>query len=455
MSPRYLSFLYNLGQFNIKLGLRTIGTMMEKLDNPHHHPRIIHFAGTNGKGSTLATLENLILKSGYSVGSTISPHLVSFNERFRINGVPVEDAELDAAFETVCQAIDIKPDLSQAGSVDGTINPTFFEFSMAMAFVIFRARCVDYILLETGLGGRLDATNVITHPLACVLTRIAYDHQEFLGDTLEAIAAEKLGILKPGSPVFVSNQESNVLQQIRTYCSQIGVTCFFNPQHFGSRVLDTGSGMTEYFVGSGLHATDDVGLKEHRVRLVNPGLIGDHQRENMATALAVYFAVVPKEKWLSEQQIAQALGKLKWRGRLDYLDEKKQILIDGAHNASGVESLIAYLQEAHPHDRILFAISWKKRKELLSVLKDGFLDAVRFLPIKMASESGEDIEVISAALKKQGHHVYPAIPVSTLIENMQTGRLPDHDLLVIAGSLYLVGEFLEKWDLSQPNVGKQ
>ena len=181
MSPLQLSKLFSLQSDKIKFGLDNIRNLLERLGNPQDNQKIIHFAGTNGKGSTLITLEKLLIKSGFKTGSTISPHLISLNERYRINSEIINDQDLTFAFEQVKKVCILDDDLSPI-SKTSSLKPSFFEFSLAMAFVIFRLKKVDYILLETGLGGRLDATNIIKNPLACVITKIDIDHTEYLGN---------------------------------------------------------------------------------------------------------------------------------------------------------------------------------------------------------------------------------------------------------------------------------
>jgi len=437
----FLDYLYRLGEFNIKLGLDTIRSMLERLGNPHRHPRIIHIAGTNGKGSTLIALESLLMTSGYSTGSTISPHLLSFNERFRINGKPVDDATLNQAFQRVCNGCGIR--LHSPVSEDGLLRPTFFEFAMAMAFVIFESAGVDFILLETGLGGRLDATNVIETPLACVITRIAMDHQEYLGDTLEQITTEKLGILKRGSPVFVAKQEKRVKQFIHHYCRSTSQPAFFWPEDFfatrsqAMTVFHTRSAPTSCSANPGSISTS----------IRKNGLLGAHQTDNVLCALAVYHFAVPAEKRLGEKETALVIAKLHWPGRLHYLGREKKILLDGAHNGSGIKSLMDYLQAVHPDKRILFAVGWMKKKELFSDIDMSMSQFrnIRFIPMQMESTRSETVDNVCQKLSQTGCFALPAMNCRELAAAHHDGRLPAHDLLVVAGSLYLVGEFLNHW----------
>ncbi len=441
MNSSYLEFLFNLGLFNIKLGLATITEMLKRLDNPHLHPKIIHIAGTNGKGSTLVTLEKLLLDSGFTTGSTISPHLISFNERFRINGVAVDGSELDAAFEEVCQACDINLNLKKGKSRDGTIAPTFFEFSIAIAFILFRRFKVDYILLETGMGGRLDATNVVSNPLACVLTRIAIDHQEYLGDTIEEITREKLGIVKQGSAVFVASQDKSIQHQIVSHCEQTNTTVYYSPAHFGYRVSDSRS--TTYYVKGN---NQDSGGRDFTAIISNQALMGEHQKENTATAIAVYRSIVSNDRILDNEDIEQALSKIVWSGRLQYLGTNRRILIDGAHNCSGFQRLLHHLSSNHTDDRILFAIGWKKNKKLFDNKNRYKLKKFQFLPLQMNSESSENIEEMRSKLMECGLKTLNSLAVKELVDKIEEFLTNQYDLVVVSGSLYLVGEFLQIWE---------
>lgn len=440
MTPEHLNGLYTLGISNIKLGLSNIQRLLEKLGDLHKNPKIIHFAGTNGKGSTLVTLETLLLKSGYTVGSTTSPHLISFNERFRINGVSVDDESLGKAFLEVCNACGIDPDRFKETASKGTIQPTFFEFAIALAFVLFRMFQVEYILLETGLGGRLDATNVIKNPLACVLTRIDIDHQEYLGETLEEITNEKLGIVKEGATIFVAKQQQSVRQQVLEYCEKRNATvqCFEND--FGYRRK---SDRTQFY---GNNCGDqEIGLYQLSTDFI--GLQGEHQKENVSTALALYYHIVSQERLLPESEIIDSLQTLRWDARLQYLNREKTVLLDGAHNESGMQALIQFLKQNHKDQQVLFALCWMQEKRFLEILEQELSsDQVTFQPLEMKFERAMKGDGIRQELETKGFSVHPTLSVTNLVKDYKNGDLPKHDLLVIAGSLYLAGEFLEVWN---------
>lgn len=440
MLQKYLDFLYNLGEFNIKLGLSTIKEMLNRLGNPHIHPRIIHIAGTNGKGSTLTALEGLLIKSGFTTGTTVSPHLVSYNERFRINGEPIDDDRLVRLFGTVCDKCGIPPDLSRRSSLDGKIKPTFFEFSIAIAFQLFKEANVDFIILETGMGGRLDATNIVENPIACAITRIDIDHQEFLGETIIDITNEKLGIIKPNSPLFIAAQDKDPLRHMLRVCEERKIRHFYFPEHFNFHRNDNGENAIQ--LDFELDVNRHVNKKIHYSAL---GLAGEHQHENTSTAVALYHAVVEPEKWLSEVEIEDALAKIYWPARLEYIDESKSILIDGAHNRSGVKSLLLYLEKEHANQKILFALGWMKGKNFIDTLRSINSDNITFIPMQGRSQRSETGESVVNKLVSEGYRALPFTRADALPRAVAEGDLPDHDLLVISGSFYLIGEFLEGW----------
>ena len=434
--------MFGLGILNIKLGLENIRSMLACLGCAEQHPRIIHIAGTNGKGSTLIAIESLLLRSGFTTGSTVSPHLIKFNERFRINGRAVSDEVLDKAFGEVCKVCGIDIDRLEEYSGKNRINPTFFEFSVAMAFVIFARYQVDYVLLETGLGGRLDATNVVRHPLACVFTKIAFDHQEFLGDSIESIANEKLGILKPGAKVFIADQEPGVTTQIKNRCREKGNRFLVAGGNFICRKR---KGQTNY----GLWRSADFNaIPVHTpvcIDLDEVGLHGVHQLENIATALTVYLSLVPKELRLDRKGIAGCIRRLQWPARLQYLDDEKKILLDGAHNVSGMISLVDFLEQYHAGDSILLAISWMEGKEILPAFHSRRLGNSSFQPLKMEMTGTAHVKKIAKRLKEETYKVLSVCNVSEFIRFRLPVFLDEYDLVVVAGSLYLIGEFLTEY----------
>jgi dihydrofolate synthase/folylpolyglutamate synthase len=309
---------------------------------------------------------------------------------------------------------------------------------------------VDYILLETGLGGRLDATNIVKSPLACVLTRIGIDHQDYLGQTLDEITQEKLGILKKGTPVFSAWQEKPVLDQIISFCREAQLELFYFPKHFGYRSTVDNS-YIDYIIPFFSNRKFASNESKNVIRVSKQSLLGEHQKQNTSTALTVYASIVSEAKRLDPGEIERSLQNVSWPGRLDYLDKNRTILLDGAHNESAIECLLSYLKRHHAKERILFAIGWKKDKQFTQMIQTDELLQVEFLPIEMRSKSALPATLVSQILKDNQFVTHPILDVKRLIAKIKEETLPSHDILVVTGSLYLLGEFLAEWQDNQSN----
>lgn len=400
MDRAVLDALFNL-RGKIELGLGPTTRLLEKLGRPERGLDVVHIAGTNGKGSTLAGLEALLSASGFKTGAFISPHLVRFNERYRINGRPVEDGTLDRALEAVCAALGVRPeDLPRTD--EKTLGASFFEISFALALWIFAQEGVDWALIETGLGGRLDATNALEAPRACVLTRIGLDHMDYLGETLPEIAQEKLAILKPGALAVLAPQVELVRALARRKAQDLGLE----------------------LIEAQPEATEGLEL----------GLVGAYQRENLATALTAYQRLCPPARQLDRAGVAQTFKNLRWPGRLEYV--APNLLLDGAHNQDGLAGLLAHLKERHGHQRILLGLGWMQGKNLLEPLQETDLD-LTFLPLKGRFYGAEPQP--EASLRPLGPCLEPLDPGDALTA-WRRGEFDRFDLTVLAGSLYLIGE---------------
>ena len=305
--PDSVSFLYTLGNEikTAKLGLDAMRALMRELGNPQDKLRIIHVAGTNGKGSTCAMIEAGLRFSGFKTGLYTSPHLIEPTERIQINAIPVTAEQFRTAFETV-HAAAVR--LETQGVLEH--HPTYFETVTAMAFVLFEQQKIDVLVCETGLGGRLDATNII-HPELCAITAIDFDHEQYLGNTIEKIAAEKAGIIKPGVPVVCAAQRDEARQIIQQHAP----TQFIDTRRWPIRNLTLTARGCAYDAAN-LH--------------VECPLAGDHQVDNSLTA-----AVALQQFGISPAGIAQTI----WPGRLERLSEHPEIIADGAHNPAGARAL--------------------------------------------------------------------------------------------------------------------
>jgi dihydrofolate synthase / folylpolyglutamate synthase len=411
-----LDYLYGLQKYGIKFGLNCTENILARLGDPHRRLRCIHIAGTNGKGSTAAMLASILTQHGFRVGLYTSPHLVRFTERFRINDQEVTPERILNVLEQVRRVLDDRE------------TPTFFEMVTAMGFLYFAEEEVDWAIVEVGMGGRLDATNVI-QPLVSVITNISYDHQEFLGNTLAAIAREKAGIIKEGVPVVTASRQPLVQAILKATCLRHGITLTRLGSDFRARRNPDGT--LNYH-----------GIKRHWPSL-NLDLTGLHQVNNAALALAV-LEVLEKHGALSidPDAVESGLPKARWPARLEVLAENPTIILDGAHNASGAESLREALKQCYSYDRLHLVLGIMADKDIRGILR-------RLLPLAESAiftqprySRAADPEVLRALATPyiQKHYVIPN--AASAIEQARLLAGPN-DLICIAGSLYFAGEVKE------------
>jgi dihydrofolate synthase/folylpolyglutamate synthase len=396
-----VQYLYSLGNevLTAKLGLDRISALLEALGNPHRAGRWIHVAGTNGKGSTSAMIEAGLRATGIRTGLYISPHLAEPTERIQIAGLPVSREQFAVAFARVHETAER---MLASGALD--MHPTYFETVTAMAFVLFAAEKVHTAVLEVGLGGRLDATNVVA-PELCVITPIDFDHQMFLGDMIEQIAAEKAGILKPGVPAVFAEQRPEAERVLRAHAR--GPYTFSRDWAITDLALDARGSR---FCLRGVPVTCP--------------LAGEHQVENARVA-----ALALTELGVSPEGIAAT----RWPARLEHVSEQPEILIDGAHNPAGVRALVAYIRRFYVGRRRIWivygALRDKAVAEMASML---FPLADRLIVTAPANARAMPPEDIPAPGARITYSIAEAI-----------GLLDDagpEDAVFITGSLYLAGE---------------
>jgi dihydrofolate synthase/folylpolyglutamate synthase len=316
-SVRYLYALGNELKPGAKLGLERMQTLLAQLGNPDRGQRFVHVAGTNGKGSTCAMIANALRHAGYRTGLYTSPHLVEPTERIRIDGTPLSPSEFVQAFNAVHAASET---LLRKGKLDA--HPSYFETVTAMAVATFRERC-DVSVLEVGLGGRLDATNVVT-PALCVITPVAFDHESFLGNSLESIASEKAGILKPGIPVVLAKQLGPAEAVISKRAHELKCKMARSEDKSVSNVRATREGSTFCLDGVCYECA----------------LPGRHQMENASAAI-----LACRELGVDTSRIQAGLKDVYWPGRLELISRKPDFILDGAHNPASAAALGAYIRE--------------------------------------------------------------------------------------------------------------
>lgn len=409
--PDSVRFLYALGNEikTAKLGLDRIAVVLEKMGSPHQRPGFVHVAGTNGKGSTCALIESGLRRSGKRTGLYTSPHLAEPTERIRIDGTSVSAVRFTAAFDLVHRAA---AELLAVGAIDS--HPTYFETVTAMAFAIFAGEQVDTVVLEVGLGGRLDATNVVM-PELCVITQVDFDHEAFLGKSIESIAGEKAGILKPGVPAVFSRQrpEASAVLEARAAALEIEVR-HTSDWRVEQLELDRR--------GSRFIAQGKTSLP------IECPLAGEHQVENALTAaLALNHLGVPVPA------IHEGIATTVWPGRIEWVSERPDIILDGAHNPAGARALAAYLDRFFSDQPVTLIYGGMRDKaiaEVTGILFPRADDVIVTAPRQARAVLPETV------LQIADHPHMRAAP--TLGEALKLAR--GSAVTVITGSLFLVAE---------------
>ena len=410
-----VAYLYRLQKHGIKLGLVTMTALMVRLGMPQTQYRTLHIAGTNGKGSTAAMAAAVLQAAGYRVGLYTSPHLVEFRERIRVNGEMIAEsrvAQLTEQLQALCQ-----PDLS----------PTFFEYTTAMAFQHFADSGVDVAVLEVGLGGRFDATNVVM-PMACAVTTISLDHQEYLGTTCSSIAFEKAGILKPGVPVVLGRIEDDAWRTIEQAARERQAPVFRLNEDFRTEGEEP-----QQFSYRGLGMQYD-GL--------TCALEGRHQLDNAACALALLGAAAPKGIAVTAEAVRAGLRAVNWAGRLEVVDRRPTILLDGAHNPAAATALADSLtrsDRSHPSRPVVLVLGMMRDKD-----HRGFVEPLRDLVDEVVLTQADlpraaTAQELQASLEGLLPHPHLVPAISDAMALARQLATPD-GLVCVTGSLMLVGE---------------
>ena len=416
------------GYRDIDLGLSRVFSLLERLDNPHLKlPPTIHIAGTNGKGSTLSFLRFIFAESGLSIHSYTSPHLVNFNERILLNGEEIDDQFLNEILLECKNVSEISPE----------IPVTFFEGITVAAFVAFSRIKADLLLLETGMGGRLDATNVLPEVLCSIITPISLDHQEFLGKTLRKIAREKAGIIKKNSLVIAGKQRAEVAKLLAATAKE----CESEFKIFASDWKVKKQKNQFLFRGFG-----------REIFLPNPSLIGSHQIENCSVAIAA--ALSQKKFLIEENQIKSAIKKTFWPARLqkiisgkffDFLPKNYELFLDGSHNIQCARTILSFLK-LQKKTKIFVIFSMLKDKDCEGFLRVIFrkidhLIAVE-IPGEIKSRKLDEISKIAESLRINSGF---AKNISDALKQiLSLNKSEEKALILVCGSLYLAGNFLEE-----------
>lgn len=419
-----LDKIYKLGRFGIKLELDTILNILKFLNSPQKNYRIIHVAGTNGKGSTATYIASILQKAGFKTGIYTSPHLIDFNERMMVNGQMITNEQVVEAYRAV-NAVDI-----------GKRRATFFEIATAMAFYHFSREQVEWAVIETGMGGRFDATNV-ARPEISVITNLSIEHTEYLGNTIKAIAYEKGGIIKKGIPVVTGVTQPSGIKELKRIAKENKTRLYQYRTDFSARKT------------SGAEAYGYKGINTSFEHLHIP-LPGDHQKENMCLAVAACELIFKKFKSedsryrLTETLVKEGLSIARWPGRLEKVMDDPLVILDGAHNQQAAKVLGKYLSDKLGDRSLTLVLGILDDKPYDKMLGSLVPCADNIILTKAKIDRSLDPEDLKKAVKKISD-----TPV-TIIEDVKDAvayalsGASAADAVCIAGSLYVAGEAREK-----------
>jgi dihydrofolate synthase/folylpolyglutamate synthase len=418
-----IEYLYGLQKHGIKLALSNTVKLMQLLGDPHRKFRSVHVAGTNGKGSTAAFIASMLRTAGYRVGLYTSPHLVSFTERIRINNALITEAKVVELAQRVRDGW-----RGGAAPDGGELIPTFFEVTTAIAFAYFAEENIDIAVVETGMGGQFDSTNVIT-PLVSVITNIDLEHQEFLGTTLEQIAFEKAGIIKPCVPVVTGAVQPESVSIIEREATARNAPVYRLPQHFQPKNIIPGIVQT----------FDYQGLADAYPAL-RIAMLGPYQVDNACLALAAIECLRRAGLSLDEHAVRHGLEQTRWDGRLERVANRPDIYLDGAHNPASAKQLAKALREMKPaYQRTILIIGILGDKDYQGVLSELVPLVDHVVATKPQYSRALDVLTLATEIRKLHASVEVAETLEKAIAQARTTALPD-DLVLITGSLFVVGE---------------
>jgi dihydrofolate synthase/folylpolyglutamate synthase len=405
--------------------LRHVEELLNRMDNPQLPARTVHISGTKGKGSVSAMVAQVLSTSGYKTGLYTSPHLLNLRERIAIDGILISEAEFAAAM------VEIKPFIESMKQDTSFRRLTYFEALTALAFAYFRKKRVDFQVLEVGLGGRLDTTNVVAKPVVCIVTSISLDHTQILGNTLGEIAREEAGIIKHGCWVVLSPQPEEAASVIADICREKE-----------AKVVQVGKDVTWHNLGGDLHHQSLVikgRLKNYQVSIP---LLGDFQLENAATATAALEILASEGFAISTTNIAQGLAQVKWPGRFQILQQHPTVLIDGAHNVASIKRLVNNIQAYFAHKQIFLILGASCDKDIPGMISELAPLFPQVIVTQASHSRAAPPSTLAAEFTKQG--IEPEVRDNVAQALSRALSLAEKtDVICVTGSLFVVAEALD------------
>ena len=417
-----LKYIENTHKFGIKLGLDSTGKLLELLGNPQDNLNVIHVAGTNGKGSVCSFISNILKEEGYKVGLYTSPYLETFTERIRVNGENIPEEDVARIITLIKDKIDIMIS-------EGYSSPTEFEIVTAMAFYYYNEKNMDYVVLEVGLGGRYDSTNVIKNPLVSVLVSISLDHIGVLGDTIGKIAYEKAGIIKENGTAIVYKQVKEAENIIKEVCEKQNAK--YIEVNFDDVLVKKSDIYSQVY---------DCTIMDEKFDNIEIKLIGEHQVNNSIVALnVVKFLRDNKNINISNESIKNGLLTTKWPGRIEKIMENPMFIIDGAHNEDGAKSLSKALEKNFPNKKLTMLIGMLADKDIDSVLEILMPKFNKVITTTPDSDRAISAEELKNKISKYVDDVVSIKDIDKAVKYTLDNSNED-DVIISAGSLYLIGE---------------
>jgi dihydrofolate synthase/folylpolyglutamate synthase len=410
---------YNQKNFN----LNRMNRLLSSLGNPHKKLRTVHIAGTKGKGSTASMLSNMLLGCGYKVGMYTSPHVLDLRERITVDDSWISEQDFVRGVNLIAPFV---------RSCKGT-PPTFFELLTAIALEHFATNEVDVAVVEAGLGGRLDSTNVL-RPEVCAITSISYDHTAQLGPTLDKIAAEKGGILKSGIPAISAPQHPEVEKILREAAATEGTELQFTGQEIEFSYRFESSRVV------GPHSRVCLTTPTSHFEHLHVPLPGEHQAVNCGVALSLLDVLKGRGFEIDEQRAIQGLSKASLPGRMEIISEEPQVLVDGAHNAASIEALMRTIGQSVSYDSMIVIFGCQTGKDLEGMIRHVQLGADKIIFTKSMTPNAVEPEVLTAAFAEQSGNIAQSAPSLEHALRIAGGAVSSEDLICITGSFYLVGE---------------
>lgn len=417
-----IEFIHSTYKFGSKLGLSNITKLTELLGNPQNSYKIIHIAGTNGKGSTSNIIHDVLMAAGYRTGLFISPYLEEFTERIQINKVHIDKESLARITSLVKEKIEIMLE-------EGYNHPTEFEVVTAIGFKYFEEQNIDFLVLEVGLGGRFDATNVVSNTLVSVITSISYDHMEYLGDTLEKISFEKAGIIKENSSVVIYPQEDNIVNTITDIAKTRNARCYLTDKNNIAKIDGNLGGQWFRYLKNDVFDLPEVKIS----------FLGEHQLYNALTALRTLEIIKLSGYNITEESILTGLASVKFAGRFEILHENPVIVIDGGHNIDGIKAFSKAVKENFGDNKITLFFGILKDKnpdDVLEYLIPLCNKVYTLTPNNPRAMKASDL----AALIKGSYDIDVTViddyeNIINIVKN--AGK---NDYIAFVGSLYMIGD---------------